>query len=831
MKKKMIRCATVLLAFLAGIGFMSYMTRMGNRDMTGEMAEAALPVAYAEKDGVLYNEMHGYVEAMDGSSMRDCIIGVSDDHRLELAVEKYNARIESLSYEVRSLDGSRLVESGEALETEDDGRYLHVSLELKDLLTRGEKYLLILTAETDSYEAVYFYSLLSYLGDNHVEDCLEFAESFHDMTLRKDSDGVLNYLEQDGSMDGKSLGYVNIHSRSGPVTWGDMQVSQTEEPLVRLTELDGDVTALVMEYEAEDTQTGERYEVREAFRLRYTATRIYLLAYERWTDRIFEPGRQLVQDGEISFGIQSGELNYMENSEENVIGFVQQGQLWCYDFGQNRLSLVYGFEDGEDRRGQYGAHEFRILSVDDSGSMDFLVCGYMNRGKYEGRSGVLLCHYDALLNTVEELFFIRSSRPYEALKEDVGKLAVQNNNGQAWIAYEGTICQIELSDCSTEILAGGITEDGLHVSDSKALAAWNDGETGGICLLDTETGRVSRIEPGEGETLRALGFMKEDLIYGIARSEDISTDQAGRETVPMYCVVIRDHTGNEVREFEYASKGKYVESISVVENRIDLACIARAADGSWQETLGEPITYTSEPASQLLKLGTVYDDTRRNEYVLSYEGTIKNGSMKRPNVRLVLYEQSRTIEREESGDGLYLAYSYDGQAAGFETLSEAVIYAYDAMGSVWKDGTCRWDRGGRKTRTQIEGFEDPETISADGSPLAQCLQLLLRQRQIYTDVQAEMDQGAEAWEILQRELGEDCALLPGCSLSMALYYVSAGSPVAAVTPGGGAALIVGYDAQNIIYYEPGRTELTRLGMNDGTAMFEEAGSLFFSCLP
>ena len=148
MKKWIIRYGTVLLCFLAGIGVMSYATRMRNRDMTTTMAEATLPVAFAEQDGQLFNEMHGYVQPMDGSYMKDTVIGVSEDHVVGLAVEKYNAEIESVSYEVRSLDMSRLIESGEGLQGEDDGRYLHFSLELKDLLAEGELYLLVLNVQT-----------------------------------------------------------------------------------------------------------------------------------------------------------------------------------------------------------------------------------------------------------------------------------------------------------------------------------------------------------------------------------------------------------------------------------------------------------------------------------------------------------------------------------------------------------------------------------------------------------------------------------------------------------------------------------------------------------
>lgn len=134
MKKLMIRCITILLAFAAGMGFMSYATYMGNRDMTTVMAQATLPVVYAEKNGLLYNELHGYVEPMDGSYMDGTLLGLSQDHGAGLAVEKFNARIRNIYYEVRSLDTERLIENGDLLPAEEDGRYLYLTLHFKDLL-------------------------------------------------------------------------------------------------------------------------------------------------------------------------------------------------------------------------------------------------------------------------------------------------------------------------------------------------------------------------------------------------------------------------------------------------------------------------------------------------------------------------------------------------------------------------------------------------------------------------------------------------------------------------------------------------------------------------
>lgn len=98
MKKLIIRCLTILAAFAAGAGFMNYATYMGNRDMTTVMAEATLPVLYAEHEGKLYNETHGYVEPMEGSYMKTSLLGIPRDHRVGIAVEKYNAEIRSMAY-------------------------------------------------------------------------------------------------------------------------------------------------------------------------------------------------------------------------------------------------------------------------------------------------------------------------------------------------------------------------------------------------------------------------------------------------------------------------------------------------------------------------------------------------------------------------------------------------------------------------------------------------------------------------------------------------------------------------------------------------------------
>ena len=227
-----------------------------------------------------------------------------------------------------------------------------------------------------------------------------------------------------------------------------------------------------------------------------------------------------------------------------------------------------------------------------------------------------------------------------------------------------------------------------------------------------------------------------------------------------------------------------------------------------------------------------YDEVKRNEYFLNYSGTMKNSSLKRPKVKLVLFEGSRTLEVDEQGTDCYLVYSFDGQTEGYEKLADAVNAAYDNMGSVWKAGKCCWNRGTSRSRVLLDGF-DGEEDSAESSAdvLTACMQRVLKTRQIYTDVQSLRDEGMSAWEIWNQELGTDSCILSGCNVETVLYYIDKGMPVLGMTGTGEAVLIVGYDAQNVVLWTPGQAGTRNMGRKDAATMFATAGNLYFTCLP
>ncbi len=72
------------------------------------------------------------------------------------------------------------------------------------------------------------------------------------------------------------------------------------------------------------------------------------------------------------------------------------GRFIPYDINNGMIIKVFSFRDAEgiDERENWNHHDIKIVSVDEAGSIDFVVYGYMNRGTHEGEVGTGVYHYD-----------------------------------------------------------------------------------------------------------------------------------------------------------------------------------------------------------------------------------------------------------------------------------------------------------------------------------------------------------------------------------------------------------------------------------------------------
>lgn len=841
MKKLILKILSLVAAFFLGIVCMSYVLSAGNRDLTDSMADATLPLIYMQQDGRQLNLLHGYTQPMEGSLIREAVLPLPEDRKASLSIQCPDAEVEQIFYEVRSLDTERLIEDAQITNYSREDDLIEAEIQLKDLLDPGEEYLLVIRLELERGQEAFYYTRLLNLSEHHLNECMDFIMLIHEALFDKENTvAITQYLEPDSSADNSTLAHVTIHSRYRQMIWDEMEVQPSGPVRTYLTELEGSIASVRLEYEVEhvnEAQETEQYEVHESYRVRYTEQRMYLLDYDRTVDRIFNPDLDVFSQNAIQLGVLNTEVEYQKNEEENIVAFVQNGDLWSYDLAQNKLSYVFGFRDGDDLRCSYEQHAIKIIDVDESGSMNFLVYGYMNRGRHEGKTGVAVYTYNAMTNSVEERVFIQSTKPFPIIQSEVGKLAYVNAQEVLYLYLQGGICRIDLNTRSYEEVVPEIGEENCLISEDGHLAAWqgegslNRSETIEILNLNTNRRRVIKAE--DGFYIRGLGFMGTDFIYGEAAKEDIVRDITGGYLFPMGYVTIQDENGNEIRKFNYKEQGKYVISTVIEDNRISLDCVEKNAEGEYTETAPEPITNNTAETVEKIALDTKNSGVKKREFYIGFTENLSEAQMQRLMPRQVLFEGSRSLNLEKEGeDARYFVYAYNGEFTGAYTIaSEAVRQAYDHMGVVVNSRQDYvWKRGARKTRTEITGLENPQQKPEESSMQA-ALEILLTSENNYVDTALALEEGRIPYEILSEYLGGRVLDLSGCSVSMVLYYVSQGYPVLALESASTAELITGYDPQNIVLTDPLTGESYRKGMNDSTEMFEEMGNPFVVCLP
>lgn len=837
MKKLILRIVFVTAAFLLGILIMGRYMSAGNNELMDSMAKASFPLVSVLLDGQEMNRMHGYVGEMDGSSVRGDVVPLPGDRKLSILVDAYETDIQHIYYEVRSLDHKRLIEDTEVGFAIKSNR-IEAELSIKDLLDTGREYALIIQLETADGEMISYYTRIANIGENSLKASLEFAKIWHDAAFDKENKvSITQYLESDPSADNTTLGTVSIHSRYRQIIWDQMEIEPYSGTDVYVTEIEPSITALrldfVTRYQDEDKNT-EYYQVQEYFRIRYTEQRMYLLDYYRTANRIFDEASGIFDEDELELGILDDTVHYLKNEEENIVAFVQNGELWSYDAARNQLVYVMGFRDGWDIRSAFLEHDIRIMNIDESGSMDFLLYGYMNRGNHEGKTGIAVYHYDSVANTVEEKVFLESGKSYAVLKQDLGDLAYVTQERMLYLYLAGSIYVIDLDTREWKAIAQGLSREYCWLSKDRAIMAWQDGNSlykaEKLHLLNLETGSAKAITAQAGEYLRGLGFMGTDFIWGAAKDADIQTDPVGNVIFPMYKISIQSRTGETIRDFEYGEQGKYVIAVSVEDNRISLACVAKTETGGYVEASPEPITNKAEEKEEKIFLRTKSSSEKKREYILAFTDRKETGEPRKLTPKQVLFEGNRKVALEpEEALEQYYVYGRGRLDSAYGTVREAVAAADKVMGVVTdQNQDCIWNRGGRKLRTQIGGIVTNEPQTGE-TGLEACLSEILGFEKVYQDIKEELGQGKNAFEILNGNLEEQVLDLSGCSLSAVLYYVSRGKPVLALTGTSDAVLIVGYDPQNTILYDPD-AGVRRMGMNDSKAFFEGAGNLFIGYL-
>ena len=549
MSKKVIKPIVLIVVFIAALITFCIITNKGNKDMTTKQADATLPVMSFNLDKIKINTLHGYTTEMNPTKMRDCVIPISDDRKLSLSISTYGMAVDRISYKIRSMDGKRLVADDEISSFSNKDNTIQADISMPNVMDENTEYLLVFTI-TSGQDNVYYYSRIMQTDGKAAAKVVEFAKKFHDETFIKDDKSFFTTYMETTTGDRNTLAHVDLTSTVSQITWGSMAAAQYTNPVIALKEINDSYDVVTIDYVmscVDGKGETEYYNVREYFRLRQTESRMYVLNYERTANQIFNSENSFISDsGSVILGIRSSEAEYRANEAGSVICFVQEGDLYSYDINNGMIIKVFSFRDAEgiDERENWNHHDIKIVSVDEAGSIDFVVYGYMNRGTHEGEVGAGVYHYDGLAHTIDEEAFIPSKTSYEVLKAEMGKMLYLNEKNEFYLMMDDSLYRINLGSMSVKKVVEGLSTGSYCASESNRYFAWVDSanqySSNTIKVMDLKSGKTFEVKKGDDQYLRPLGFIGEDFIYGQANAADVVSDAAGNTTFPMNGLIILD---------------------------------------------------------------------------------------------------------------------------------------------------------------------------------------------------------------------------------------------------------------------------------------------------
>ena len=777
------------------------------------MEEPTLPVIYAEVENRKINMMHGYLQELGSAASTDCITPLPEDRRLKLSIQLAEGNISSIRYEIRSLDLEHFIEKTEldSFNIDENGE-IEAILPIQNMIDKNTQYLLKIQIDLGEKTVNYYTKIIWTETDDVFEminTAAEFTQKSFDYDQAKD---LIVYLETDSNTNTDTLGTVGLKSGFSQITWGDTGMRLSSELNIRVKEFDGIMGAVEVSYTSEsdsEAEQGDRYYNKDEFTMKSGSERIYMMNFERKTNQIFEGHKHLFTGKRINLGITNIEDIQTELSENGrYIAFKSGRELWLYDQEGKRAVNVFSFRsENDNERADYDMHSIKILSVDDDGGMDFVVYGYMNRGRHEGYNGIVYYRYKNSESSLSELFFIPRSCTYERIKSELDELIMKAATGMVYLKQDDSVVAIDLASLEMLNVVADIYDRNYAISKDQKIIAWTENigtEQNTIKLMELDTGTTRTITADAGKTVSVVAFYEQDLIYGISDYNNewlINGRYRGR---PMHTLKIVSSDLTEIMNYE--KDGLYFEDIVIDGDRIQIAQYRRdEAAGTYQFASKDTIVSSKSSDSDAEDhVSSDISEKKRKKYYINLDENIKTTRTLDIGVpKAISYERSGTLElisHKSTAQTRYYAHSNGRLIGTAYSLKAAIDKCYEGMG--WVEDSNASILYSRCDRVSSKTIQDPFNAA---QPLVMALEDGFTTDKLTSDGYFVMN-------------------AQGTALNKLLYYVGKGYPVLAYTQNKEYCLIYGYTADSIELYYPaadGAPAKTKMSMDDAAVYFDK----------
>lgn len=783
--EKMLREAGILIGvFIIAVLIFGYFTNRDEDNMAADMGNATYPQVFFGYNGYTLNSMPGYKKEMDIVSVRDTITPVYEG-KLDVMVDRKENEIENISYKIYTLDGKEVLQQKEQKASKE----FTINLEDERLLSEERVLQIILQLKGDV--DIYFYTRIANSDNANVLECLNYVKDFHENALGKKEDtGIGKAIEPNEEGDNTTFSHVTIHSDYNHVTWGELEPRVEGGEQWSVKEMNDTSSSYQVEFRVRckgEENDEDIYKVREFYRVRYDkrAQKIYLLDYDRTMEQIFDPTKKVLGEKGLLLGIANQDIPYMTDKKGKIVSFVQADELWMYHKETNEISKIFSFASAEntDERNMTDQHEIRLIKTENNGNVTFAVYGYMNRGEHEGEVGVAVYYYDIAKNAVEEKVFIPTNKSYRYAVNELGELIYYSTEeNQLYILVNGIFYKTDVKKGRTKELVRGLEENQYVVSDDGHILAYQIEEDASsareITVMNLSSGEARTVACGENESIQPLGFIRNDFVYGVAKTADAGKTVSGESVIPMYKVEIQNSKGKVVKTYE--QEGIYILGAELNVNRVVLKRAKRESD-AYTVIEEEYISNNEEPKENNIYLESYATELKERQVRIVYNDddvsdkepkVLKPKQIAAENPVVVTFEYQKETKK-------YYTYGYGSLQGVYDNAGDAIVQA-DQFGGVVTDQNQSyiWVRGNRDLKYTIKNAES-----------------------IAAGIKAKLAAGTTPVEIMDSQNPGGSLNLTGCSVEQLAYIINQDKPVIAMLNANDAVVLVGYGDSTMTYID------------------------------
>ncbi len=844
MIRKIIIRVIVFIAVATGTAFLvNKLNNLGLDAVSREVEEPTLPVVYCKLGERTVNMMYGYTQVMSTSLMRDGIIPVNDEYGVTVQVVDYSSYGSTYSYELRSISGDSLIENGEAEEGVTKDGFTEYKVHFRMDMSENREYVFVFIITNEEGESARYYTRVVNLNSQHANEIISFAMDFHNTTFIKDvneSEGNMVFDRLKVTPEGQDydLSYVNLNASYDMVSWGGMTPLTISGVVPEITEIDKEYAVIHLFYVAETVYQEQQhfYYVDEYYTARYNTNKeeVELLAFDRYIESIFDKSYISASDNCISLGIaDKDDIEYRASSDSRKLAIVKTGELWLYDYDNQTLTSVFSFIQGDygDVRAINNNIDINIAEMDDDGNMYFVVYGYMSRGKNEGRNGLSLYHYDVDGKKLEEIYYTSCDEPFDIMKKEVGRFSYYDDKGYFYYLLDSSVYKVNLNDMTQDTMVYNIASDKYLISDNKKIIAYPDSDinedVSKIIVHNFETDTEFSETGDSSDRFLGLGFVGNDLIFGVAKNSDINITSAKEAIMPLYKICIMQPDGQIVKE--YTKTGIYIMGAQVEEDTIYLKRAVKN-NNFFEETEPDYISYKKEEnplVMELVSSYTNYDYTRQN---IKFPENIYVTA----NVEPVMtkYKDSEFDEelsiKTETKENVFYVFDNKGYKGEYKSAGSAITAVNDAKSGivVGSNGDTIYRMLEAETYNTVADMIDERACLDKDDTMMTCAYMCIKS--VGSKAEYEEILACSSWEEAFSEYTHGVGInISGISLDTALYFLDRDIPFAACIDDGRYVLVISYNSSHIRYYDPiaaeevkvTRTEFANLLSMQGNTMY------------